>query len=389
MSFSLEIEQVGLLSVPVLSVLAFSRHSRSILSDFLLLVMPQYLTILQPRALPVTLLALLAIIWINLLFAKNSKKIDHTTIFNMSRFIVIAQTTICIFLCDFSFWVPRLGKRDFFGVGLMDLGVAFFLFNGAIVSSKISTQRLARNSITLLVLGAVRLAVVNAFGLDVNPREYGTHWNFYFTLFFVNILHLVLNSRYNLVTGAILCAAHELSLFFTAPMILSDSRATIFLKNKEGILSLVPFVGVYLIFNHLGSRILNPEKALATSRNIALASALVYAISRTYSEPSRRLSNMAYLSWVSVLQFGFLFAAHLCGKHMSQCFGELQLPRMCSRYMLHIFLASNLLILAFKLAANLESATFLRGNLMNLAYLMISFVILPEFIKIETKIKKS
>lgn len=390
MNLSLEIEQLGLLSVPILSVLAFSQHSHSILSDFLVLVVPQYLTVLQPKTLPISLLILLAIASINLLFGKSNRKIHHTTVFDVSRFIVIAQTTICIFLCDFPFWEPRLGKRDFFGAGLMDLGVGFFLLNGAIVSSKIRTQKLVRNSIMLFVLGVARLATVSICGFDVNPREYGLHWNFYFTLFSVNILYLMFNSRYNLVTGILLCVAHEASLFFTSPMILSDSRVTVFLKNKEGIISLVPFLGAHLIFSNLGNRILerNPDKALEASRNIALASSLVYSISRTYSEPSRRLSNIAYISWVSVLQFGLLFVIHLCGKHMSKCFGELQLLRMSSKYMLHIFLASNLLILAFKFVADLKSVTFLRGNLMNLAYLVTSFVILPEFVKIGTKTKK-
>lgn len=383
MNFFLEVEQIGLLSVPVLSVLAFSRHSHSMLSDFLALVLPQYLTILLPKTLPVVLFALLAIVLTNLSLWKDTRQVHHTAAFNLSRFIVIAQTTICIFLCDFPFWVSRLGKRDFFGVGLMDLGIGFFLFNAAITSSKASTRKIARNAAMLLVLGMVRLAVVNFFGIEVNPREYGVHWNFYFTLSFVAILYLVFNSRYNLAVGALLCIIHEISLFYTSPVILSNSRATIFLKNKEGILSLVPSLGAYLIFNHLGCTILEKDtnRAMNASKNIALVSLVVYAISRTYSEPSRRLSNIAYISWVSVLQFGFVFAIHLSMRHMSQCFREGQLLRASSRYMLHIFLASNLMLLGFKLVLDLEGMAFVQGNLVNLAYLVANFVILPQLIE--------
>lgn len=382
MNLSLEIEQVGLLCVPVLSILAFSRLSHGMLSDFLLLVLPQYLTILRPKTLPIILFILLAAASMNILLYKDNRKVSSTVVFDVSRFIVIAQTTICIFLCDFMFWEPRLGKSDFFGVGLMDLGVGFFLFNSAIISSRIGPRRLARSSAVLFVLGMIRLAVVGLFGLDVNPREYGAHWNFYFTLCFVNILYMAFNSRYNLAVGTLLCIAHELSLLYTSPTILSDNRATILLKNKEGISSLAPFLGVYLILNHVGHRVLEKDssKAQSASRNIALASLVVYAVSRTYSEPSRRLSNMAYISWVAVLQFGFLFAIHLCRRHMSKCFGELRLLSACSRYMLHIFLASNLIILGFKQVADLGSMAFLQGNLANLAYLTASFVVLPRLI---------
>lgn len=209
------LEQLALLLVPILSILVFSKHKSSIIYQFSYLIIPQFLTILFPRLLIQTLVCLLLF---HFLFKskkpcidKNDSKNESRIVFDLARFLTITQTTICIFLCDFSFWTQRFSKNHYFDIGLMDLGVGCFIFNGGIISSKIHKKKLFKNTMLMFALGIIRLFVVSVFKLEVNEFEYGLHWNFYFTLATINMLFILLNSKYNLQLGIFLLIAYELA----------------------------------------------------------------------------------------------------------------------------------------------------------------------------------
>ena len=159
------IEQSAILLVPILSILAFSKHHSNVFYQFSYLIIPQFITILLPNLIIHTLVFLLLFHF----FFKSTKnqgdKNESRIVFDLARFLTITQTTICIFLCDFSFWKSRFSKNHYFDIGLMDLGVGCFIFNGGILSSKLKKRKLLKNAPCMLTLGLLRLFVVTAFKL--------------------------------------------------------------------------------------------------------------------------------------------------------------------------------------------------------------------------------
>lgn len=107
----------------------------------------------------------------------------------------------------------------------------------------------------------------------------------------------------------------------------------------------------------------------------------MYLISKSYSQPSRRLSNMGYLSWVLILQsiglcFGYFFAIYFSG-----CIGNMTLLSLISKGMLEIFLVSNLCILFAKMAYDLKKMSFISGNALFIFYLIVNLLGIPKLIQ--------
>lgn len=393
---------------------------------------------------------------------------ENRLIFDLSRFITITQTTICIFLCDFNFWNPVFSKNDHFSVGLMDLGVGCFIFNTAVLSSKISRLKLLKNSMMMLALGFIRLGVVKIFQLDVNPNEYGYHWNFYFTLSIVTLLYLLIdvsngyskqsikelkrtlfNSKetikelmnklfiskktvkssyitnnkqfikklksilfnnketvkssyvtsnketekknyitknknlFNFILGISILTLYEVNSNTVISVIFNNRRDTLFMMNKEGILSVVPFLGFFLVLNYLGTFILSSKIS-----HIWIANSLIYLLARMKSSPSRRVCNIAYLSWILFIQTSFLSIFKFGCKKRPDLIGSLKMYRFTSQNMLELFLLSNILVLIFKMTFDTYKMGYIQGNTLNIVYLGINFILLPLFKQLQLKNKQ-
>lgn len=392
-----DLEQLLVLLIPVLSIFTLTINSKSLFYQFLVLIIPQYFSILLPNTIPIINLILILIFGFNSVKSKINIKINETankneTVnknetankklhFDLARFLTISQTTICIFLCDFNFWDHRFSKNDDFSIGLMDIGIGCFMFNSGIISSKISKKRLFKNSVMLFLLGILRLAVLIICKLEVNVKEYGVHWNFYFTLSVVNFLFLLVDSKFNIILGSVLLLGYEILSNKISEIIFNDNNRilkdgvllSIFMKNKEGILSLIPFLGFFLILNFVSKFILEkPEKL----KNLWIINALVYLITRIYSRPSRRLCNLGYLSWILVVQFTFIWLFKVLSTRYQHMMGNIELIRLSSKKILQIFLFSNLLVLIFKILFDLSKMRFILGNILNFVYLLLNFVVL-------------
>ncbi|ELA41374.1 uncharacterized protein VICG_01615 [Vittaforma corneae ATCC 50505] len=389
-----EVEQLAVISIPVLCMLAFSQYSGRMLYQFAILIVSQYISILIPSLIPYLVVCLALIVLIKSLGAgsQNVKKnIEPRLFFDLARFITITQTTICIFLCDFDFWDSRFSKNDGYSIGLMDLGVGCFMFNGGVTSCRIARRKMIRSTVLLFLLGLLRLLAIGAFNLHVNPKEYGIHWNFYFTLSAVNFLYilsslLLNNSCSKLLLGIALVIGYELASPQVSDLIFRAERSNMLLQNKEGLCSLVPFLGFFLILNHIGSLILerNLKKATANLSMLWCINTAVYVVARTYSCASRRLCNLAYLSWVLFIQFTFIWLFMKAAHHCPYLINNTGFFKLCSQNILHVFLFSNLLVLLFKLYFDLSSMTYVAGNALNLAYLFLSFVALPKILGMQT-----
>jgi len=72
-------------------------------------------------------------------------------------------TIFCILAVDFPIFPRFLAKCETWGTSLMDLGVGSFTFSHGLVSlrsTRSSWSRLARRTVPLLLLGAVRILLV-------------------------------------------------------------------------------------------------------------------------------------------------------------------------------------------------------------------------------------
>lgn len=131
-----------------------------------------------------------------LLSADMSKK--RPFIGGFRAYVVIA-TAIAILAVDFVIYPRRLAKAETYGSGLMDVGVGAFIISNAIVSPEArgvytshtgfisAVFRSLKSSLPLLVLGVVRFISVKGTDYQEHVSEYGTYWNFFFTLFVVRV----------------------------------------------------------------------------------------------------------------------------------------------------------------------------------------------------------
>jgi len=385
-----KLEQLALLLIPTLSIPTIGTLTPNIKYQFAVLLVSQYLPILVPTTIPYLAIILAIALGMKITHYRDSTaqaKVDIRAVFDLARFLTITQTTICIFLCDFNFWDHRFSKSDGYSANLMDLGVGCFMFCNGIISSKAKRSKLARSATVMLLLGMMRLLVVRAFDLDVNPNEYGFHWNFYFTTGAVIFLFLPIDtfSRYfptNMPLGVILLIGYEVASPSVSAIIFGPERSTLFLQNKEGILSLIPFLGFYLILNYLGQLLLEKDirKALVNIRGMWSANLIVYAITQVYSTASRRLCNLAYLSWVLFIMFSFLWLYMGIAYRYPNLLQNREMVKVCSDRIFQIFIGSNLLVLLFKLCFDLGSLSYLTGNILNVIYLGLSFIGLPKLL---------
>lgn len=113
----------------------------------------------------------------------------------------------------------------------------------------------------LAALGLSRLVVIKGVGYQEHVSEYGVHWNFFATLFFMRLVVVPMNRirpvRFKCFLALVAICVYQ---WFLAKGGLSDfivhaPRDTLFAMNREGILGLVGFVAIYYVAEELGSQI--------------------------------------------------------------------------------------------------------------------------------------
>ena len=106
----------------------------------------------------------------------------------------------------------------------------------------------------LVVLGLLRLVCVTCLGYHENVTEYGSHWNFFFTLASVRLLSslvqvLVTSTKAVWVTSVAVAVMYEgLLTFYLADWILATDtpRDNIVNSNREGLFSSLGYLSIYL-----------------------------------------------------------------------------------------------------------------------------------------------
>lgn len=103
--------------------------------------------------------------------------------------------------------------------------------------------------------------VIKGLGYQEHVSEYGVHWNFFATLFFMRLVAVPMNRLCPMrLRSCLALVAVGVYQWFLVKGGLSDfivyaPRDTLFAMNREGVLGLVGFVAIYYIAEEIGSQI--------------------------------------------------------------------------------------------------------------------------------------
>lgn len=238
------------------------------------------------------------------------------------RAYMMIITVICILAVDFGVFPRAFAKCESWGTSLMDLGVgSFVVSHGTVSIGKRAWRKTVRRMLPLLVLGAVRVALVKGTEYPEHVSEYGVHWNFFITL---ALVLPALDAAQRLVpawllapAGFALSALYEVALRGSplGAWALSDARAPdLFSRNKEGIASMPGYLALGLVGLDIG-HVVRAGGGSDSRRRLQLQRALlrraiawwaIYVAVQAYLAPSRRLANLPYVLWVSAFNASFV-----------------------------------------------------------------------------------
>lgn len=143
--------------------------------------------------------------------------------------------------------------------------------------------------------------------------EYGVHWNFFFTLAGVSLLTSLINihSRYCGILGLSILIGYQLWLSSGLnEFLLSNERANnLFSQNKEGVVSIFGYWGMYLVGVQLGNFLFFGNNRRTRMRVWILA--VIFWLStiildRHVERVSRRMCNLTYVAFVLAQNFQVL-----------------------------------------------------------------------------------
>ncbi|NXO30118.1 PIGW protein, partial [Cisticola juncidis] len=242
------------------------------------------------------------------------------------RVYVNVLTAISILAVDFPQYPRRYAKAETYGTGAMDLGVGAFVFGNALVCPEVRQQsqgtqpRLSRQVFSvwpLVALGAGRLLSVKSIEYHEHTSEYGVHWNFFFTLALVRLAASLLLAAFPKhkawLVAVALAVLYQLLLSTTSlkAFILHgsdgrDSRLGFLDANREGLLSLVGYLAIYLASVQVGLWLQGRRGSvrgwLGALRALALALLglwVLLQLCQACGEPvSRRMANLPFCAWV-------------------------------------------------------------------------------------------
>lgn len=304
------------------------------------------------------------------------------TCITVYRAYLMVLTVYCILAVDFPIFPRSLAKCETWGTSLMDLGVGSFTFSHGLVSlrtTRSTWRRLARRTVPLLFLGAVRILLVKRTEYPEHVSEYGVHWNFFITMgLLLPIMDLVQRAWPSAPWALVaLCASivHEGLLVYTSlgAWSISDVRdpSSWVSLNKEGITSLPGYVCIallgldvgHIVFSASGDRRRVHRSLLV--RAMALWAFLI-CLRLMGLQASRRMANMLYVLWCAAFNVSFLLGFMLLERVRSDAMSSTPpLFENINRHALLIFLLSNLatgvvnLFVSTMYASVPESTTYL------------------------------
>ena len=317
---------------------------------------------------------------------------NNTAYVSWYRATVLLFTCICILAVDFVVFPRRYGKTETTGTGLMDTGVGCFVFSSALLSRASRGKRDSSFFMTpsrmkrlgqLLTLGFLRVAVHSGIQYQHHVSEYGTHWNFFFTLASLMIFTSLLPvAKYSIILGLGLAFSYE---YFLTGMngtsyMLNAPRVDLLSSNREGILGSLGFMSLYCITVSIGSRYIwrpSSSKHVHIVRELLALSAtlwIAYALCDRFISPaSRRMVNLTYIVWI-LAQNVFMLGLFASVQHiLSPNVPNSSTLNSLSRNTLSIFLISNLATGLVNLSMNTIESTEPIGFIVIMIYMALVF----------------
>ncbi|NXY73867.1 PIGW protein, partial [Glareola pratincola] len=260
-------------------------------------------------------------------FQKTYLDREYIPAITVFRVYVNVLTSISILAVDFPQYPRRYAKAENYGTGVMDLGVGAYIFGNALVCPEVRQKscvtqfsNLARQFFSvwpLIFLGVGRLLSVKSIEYHEHTSEYGVHWNFFFTLAFVrlaaSLLLAIFPKSKSWIIAVNLAVLYQLILNTTSLKMFilhgsngRDSRVGFLNANREGLLSLLGYLAIYMASVQVGLCLLkcrNSVKAWIEAACFLLLTALVLFlflhVSQAHADPvSRRMANLSYCIWV-------------------------------------------------------------------------------------------
>ncbi|EPS97371.1 hypothetical protein FOMPIDRAFT_1128736 [Fomitopsis schrenkii] len=258
---------------------------------------------------------------------------------------MLLLTFLCILAVDFPVFPRMLAKCETYGASLMDIGVGSFIFSQGIVSAIPLVKdpaslrqplipkvlRTARKCAPLLLLGVIRTLSVKGVEYPEHQTEYGTHWNFFFTIALIPMLEAVLHPfmlyQPVWVIGFTIAFIQQFALSHgLMDYVFSAPRTNLISHNKEGIISLPGYLAVHLLGLSTGTLLLPPTPTYFSKRLRQLSGARPRRAHDSDSEsddsdagpraapaPARRENDKTatYLCGYAALWWAFLGASQL------------------------------------------------------------------------------
>lgn len=263
------------------------------------------------------------------------KEFPNTKVENRFEFLssfkayTLIGTVISILAVDFTVYPRRFCKTETYGTGLMDAGVGLFIVSNAVVSPEARSKILqgqnryyeifksTLSSIPLLILGVVRVMATKGVNYQEHVTEYGTHWNFFFTLAAVKILSSIMSSvlpvRFWKFMVICFCGLYQyclssrgLSQYIIQGIDGHGGRQGFIDSNREGIISSIGYFILYMFGVEIGLFIFKKDRHTVLDYInllvvLAVSGVAAFTILPVISwiEPvSRRFANIPYVIWM-------------------------------------------------------------------------------------------
>ncbi|GMH80234.1 hypothetical protein TL16_g08458 [Triparma laevis f. inornata] len=310
------------------------------------------------------------------------KEMKSRKIVTMHRSAISVMTYVAILAVDFRAFPREFCKCEVYGYGLMDLGTASFVFASGLCSpwsrgkskTKTKTQkenktllRSALKSLPLFILGAVRCAATKGLDYQEHVSEYGTHWNFFFTLCAINFFSEGLLGYSNNIAGwrrrfiiLLTFAIYQVALtgFGLQKYVEREGRTeNIFDMNREGLLGTLGYTCVFVVAEFIGRVCFWRGGGVGKWEGgnvLTGVAALAWIIFTVVSDEnglnlavSRRTTNAAYVCWAVCVNTSLLLGLAVIVRTKGE---GIMIFESINRNGLVVFLLANLLTGAVNLS---------------------------------------
>ena len=313
----------------------------------------------------------------------KSKKKENYSI-TVLRGTTVLSTVISILAVDFpSVYPRRFVKTEWYGTGLMDIGVGAYIFTGAIVRGNkpvLSLGKLLISTLPVMMLGVLRVIVNKSVDYQEHESEYGGHWNFFLTLASVRMISELFSlisgssKEIKIYLGIILLILHQtlLSSTILGVWVLEDdlnrkSRNNLLWENKEGLISLMGYISLDVLVRGCSEIILKLNSFGLFVLDVLLWGMLNLSISFV-ENVSRRSANLSYVLWILAIGVMIVFLAEFLLKDAQPS----PIIKILSAHQLSVFLLANILTGIVNLSFDTLHATKLSSLIILSFYLLLN-----------------